>query len=71
MDATDMEKKTESVKVWMSESLKVQLMHLAADNDRALSEYIVHILMLHTYGHARRRGQDAEGAARGDSGRNL
>ena len=63
------EKKTESVKVWMPESLKVALMHLAAADDRALSEYIVHVLSLHVYGHARPRNADMRGADRGDSGR--
>ena len=68
MDCRDC-KKTESVKVWMSEPLKVALMHLAADEDRALSEYIVHVLTLHVYGHARPRGQEMRGAERGDQGR--
>jgi len=68
-DASCMEKKTEFIKVWMPESLKVHLMHLAADDNRALSEYIAHVLVKHVYGHARPPRDDQEGANRDGAGR--
>ena len=58
------EKKTEFIKVWTPETLKVHLMHLAADDNRALSEYIAHVLMKHVYGHARTPTGSGEGANR-------
>jgi hypothetical protein len=63
------EKKTEQVTLWLPESLKIDLMHLAADDDRKLSDYISHVLALHVYG--KRRCQCAEGEAQmsGDSRR--
>lgn len=60
------EKKTEFIKVWMPESLKVHLMHLAADDNQALSEYIAHVLMKHVYGHARAPSGNGEGASRSE-----
>lgn len=47
------EKKTEQVTLWVPESLKIDLMHLAADDDRKLSDYITHVLALHVYGKRR------------------
>lgn len=58
------EKKTEFIKVWMPESLKVHLMHLAADDNRALSECIAHVLLKHVYGHGRAPTGSGEGANR-------
>lgn len=63
------EKKTEFVKVWMPESLKVHLMHLEAEDNRALSEYIAHVLIKHVYGHGRTPTAAEEGANRGGAGR--
>ena len=47
------EKKTSRVTVWIPESLEIDLMRLAASEDRKLSEYIAHVLLCHTYGHSR------------------
>jgi hypothetical protein len=44
------EKKTEQVTLWLPESLKVDLMHLANEDDRKLSDYVAHVLSLHAYG---------------------
>lgn len=48
-----MSKKTERITLWLPEELKVELMHLAADDDRALGEFIVLALSRFTYGHSR------------------
>jgi inner membrane protein involved in colicin E2 resistance len=54
------EKKTEQVTLWLPESLKVDLMHLAADDDRKLSDYLTHVLTLHCYGQRSRLDRDSE-----------
>lgn len=61
------EKKTEQVTLWLPESLKVDLMHLAADDDRKLSDYITHVLALHVYGKRRCECAEPEAQKRGDS----
>ncbi len=63
------EKKTEQVTLWLPESLKVDLMHLAADDDRKLSDYLTHVLSLHCYGQRSRLDHEAEAQVRGDSRR--
>lgn len=35
------------VRVWMDSNMYVALHHLARDDDRAMSEYIRHVLALH------------------------
>lgn len=60
------EKKTERVTIWMGETLAVDLMRLAARDDRKLSEYIVHVLTSHAYGHSRTRASDEKVANSGD-----
>lgn len=67
--AMSTEKKTERVTVWMGESLAVDLMRLAARDDRKLSEYIVHVLTSHAYGHSRTRASDEQVAMRGETAR--
>lgn len=61
------EKKTSRVTVWMPESLEVELMRRAAEDDRKLSDFITHILMTHAYGHFRTAGDDFNVANRGEA----
>lgn len=63
------EKKTEQVTLWLPESLKVDMMHLAAEDDRKLSDYITHVLTLHAYGKRRCLCDGAEAQVSGDSRR--
>jgi hypothetical protein len=51
---SDDDKKTEQVKVWMTERLLTDLSRLADANDRKLSDYITVILEHHVYGHLRK-----------------
>lgn len=60
------EKKTARVTVWMPESLEVELMRRAAEDDRKLSDFITHILMTHAYGHFRTACADDSVANRGE-----
>ena len=60
------EKKTSRITVWMPESLEVELMRRAAEDDRKLSDFITHILMNYAYGHFRTAGADGNVANRGD-----
>ena len=46
------EKKTEAVKVHLSESLLNELSRLCAIEDRRLSDYIGRVLRRHCWGHA-------------------
>lgn len=62
------EKKTEQVTLWLPETLKVDLMHLAAEDDRKLSDYITHILSL-CYGKRKHECLCSEAQSRGDSRR--
>jgi hypothetical protein len=59
-------KKTECVKVWLSEPLELELRRLADRDDRKLSDYICLILRRHVFGHLARAGEDSEGAKRGE-----
>lgn len=63
------EKKTEQVTLWLPETLKVDLMHLAADDDRKLSDYLTHVLALHCYGQTTRLNRGPEAQTRSDSPR--
>ena len=63
------EKKTEQVTLWLPESLKIDLMHLAADDDRKLSDYITHALSLHCYGKVKCDCIPTEAQARAGSAR--
>ena len=62
-----MDKKTERVTLWLPESLKIDLMHLAAGDDRKLSEYIAHVLFAHAYGHRALQEEGCEAEMRGES----
>ncbi len=65
-----MDKKTERLlTIWIPESLKVDLMHLAAGDDRKLSEYIAHVLFAHCYGNRAVQEEGCEAASSGDSPR--
>lgn len=66
----DGDKKTECLKVWMTERLFVDLNRLAILDDRKLSDFIGLILERHAYGNARRIEREDEGPNRGESGRN-
>ena len=48
-----MGKKTAHATVWFSEELETDLMRMAADEDRKLSDFIVHILSVYAYGQCR------------------
>lgn len=58
------EKKTETVKAHVSEALNVELMRLAAADDRSLSEYIERVLRLHVFGYCVRAKEKSEGPDR-------
>lgn len=60
------DKKTESVKVWLSEPLELELRRLADREDRKLSDYIGTVLKRHVWGHGGAGGDPAEGAIRGE-----
>lgn len=60
------EKKTEQVKVWMSERLFTDLSRIAQSQDRKLSDFIAVVLEGHAYGHLRKAPTGDEGAERGD-----
>ena len=63
-----MDKKTERLQtIWIPESLKVDLMHLAAGDGRKLSEYVAHILFVYCYGHRALQEEGCEAADSGDS----
>lgn len=61
------EKKTERMTLWMPESLKVDLMHLAADDNRAFGEYMVLVLSRHAYGYSRMTREVCDVANSGDA----
>lgn len=58
------EKKTESVRVWMSPQLRADLASLAAHEHRSLSDYVHLILLLWVYGHGDAINRIAEEANR-------
>lgn len=64
-----MDKKTERITLWLPDNLKVDLMHLAAGDDRKLSEYITHILYSHAYGYRALQDEGCEAAISGDAHR--
>ena len=49
--AANPEKKTEALRVYVSEGLELELRRLAERDDRSLSEYIAMVLKRHVYGH--------------------
>lgn len=60
------EKKTERVTVWLPESLAVDLMRMAHDDDRKLSEFITVALSRYAYGHSRKAQEVVMVANSGD-----
>ena len=66
----DSDKKTECVKIWLSERLFIDLNRLAIHDDRKLSDFIGLLLERYAYGDVRRINRDEEGANRPDAGRN-
>jgi cytidylate kinase len=60
------EKKTECIKVWLSEPLELELRRMADRDCRKLSEYICLVLRRHAWGHAASTVADGEGAIRAD-----
>lgn len=60
------DKKTEGIKVWLSEPLELELRRLADKDERKLSEYIGMILRRHVFGHAAPSAGDTEGPLRGE-----
>lgn len=63
-------KKTEGIKVWLSEPLELELRRMADRDSRKLSEYICLVLRRHAWGHAASPVSDEEGAMRGEPARN-
>jgi hypothetical protein len=45
-------KRTEGIKVYLSEPLELELRRLADRDDRKLSDYIARVLRWYVYGHA-------------------
>ena len=58
------EKKTECIKVWLSEPLELELRRMADADSRKLSEYIGLVLRRHVWGHSASTASEAEGALR-------
>ena len=61
------EKKTERVTVWLPETLAIDLMRLAHNDDRKLSDFITLALSRYAYGHSRKSDEISEVANSGDS----
>jgi hypothetical protein len=62
------DKKTESIKVWLSEPLELELRRMADADSRKLSEYIGIVLRRHVWGHSASGAADSEGAIRPAAG---
>ncbi len=60
------EKKSEALKIWISESLLLELSKLADVDDRKLSDYVARVLERHVYGHRRAPDAGQEGPVRGE-----
>jgi hypothetical protein len=58
------DKRSECVKVYVSEPLELELHRLASANDRTLSDYIAVILRRHVFGHAAPILDDKQGPDR-------
>lgn len=63
------EKKTARVTLWLPESLEVELMRRAAEDDRKLSDFITHLLLNYCYGHFRSDADQRQVAMRGEGER--
>ena len=64
-----MDKKTERMTIWVSERTKIDLMRAAAEDDRALGDFVGHIFSLFLYGHLADLEARCEAAERGESRR--
>jgi hypothetical protein len=62
------DKRSECVKVYVSEPLELELRRLADAEDRKLSDYIAIILRRHVFGHAAPSAADTQGPDRATSG---
>jgi len=47
------EKRTTRHTIWMPEQLEIDLMRLAAGEDRKFGDFITHVLLTYAYGHRR------------------
>jgi len=63
------EKITEAVKLHLNESLLRAVQDAALDQDRSVSEFIRHALLIHLYGTLGARQVPGQGAIRGEEGR--
>lgn len=54
-------KRSEPIRIYVSEPLELALRRLAEENDRSLSEYIAPVLKKHVYGHIKCACGDGEG----------
>jgi hypothetical protein len=62
------DKRSECVKVYVSEPLELELRRLADAEDRKLSDYIAIVLRRHVFGHVAPSADDAQGPNRATSG---
>lgn len=58
------DKRTECIKVYVSEPLELELRRLADADDRKLSDYIAVVLRRHVFGHLAPSGDDGQGLNR-------
>ena len=58
------EKKTEAVRVWLTEAVELELRRNADFENRSLSEYIAIVLKQHVFGKRMPRGEEGEGSDR-------
>jgi hypothetical protein len=54
------EKKTQTIRVHLGESLELALLRMAAADDRSMSDYCERVLRLHAFGHAANSTPDPE-----------
>ena len=64
--ATDLGKKSEPIRVWVSEPLELELRRLADRDERKLSDYVEIVLRRHVYGHLARVSDAPEGSKRSE-----
>lgn len=62
----DNEKNLDKLHLRLSEPLMLELMRLAAGEDRSLSDYVRLVLTTHVWGHSRRFADASVSEARGD-----
>ena len=64
--AHDLGKKSEPLRIWVSEPLELELRRLADRDDRKLSDYVELILRRHVFGHLGRLTDTTEGTKRSE-----